>query len=155
MPFPSIRVLAAAVLALSATGAAQAFNGSSGGNYGGSIYYQHFIQVSQNPAQWGSIPGQYGPTHSTYQGCVDQMNTHLAWLTAPQQNTSASYYHVATVVPCRYRPGWGSLGEVQFGLSSDLLIDFANGERVLRERYRLDQYEAELGALYKRLQPVR
>jgi hypothetical protein len=155
MSFPSIRALAAAVLALSAAGGAQAYNNGFTGSYSATIHYQHFIQISEDPAQWGSTSHQSAPTANTYQGCLDQLNYTLDWLTGPAQNTTESYYHVATVVPCHFIPPWGGVGVVNQGISLDLLMDFSVGERALRQRYRLDQYEAELDALYKRLQPPR
>ncbi|MBL8300620.1 MAG: hypothetical protein JNN30_19955 [Rhodanobacteraceae bacterium] len=57
--------------------------------------------------------------------------------------------------PCRFH--FHGFSNVQDGqsLPAQLATDFVHGETQIRERYRIDEYEAEMGKLIRRLQPQR
>lgn len=57
--------------------------------------------------------------------------------------------------PCRFHfHGFSNVSEAA-GLPYELATDFGNQETELRQRFRIDEYEAEMGKLLQRLQPRR
>lgn len=58
--------------------------------------------------------------------------------------------------PCRFHfHGFSSSVSGANSLPFELATDFGNGETELRQRFRIDEYEAEMGKLLQRLQPRR
>lgn len=82
-------------------------------------------------------------TNATYTGCVEQLQYNLDW-------RLDNGYQIHHLYPCHIvRPGFGTPGvaAADHVLSRDDLVRVINGTTVLRERYRVDQFEAEVGKL--------
>ncbi|HSX61950.1 MAG TPA: hypothetical protein VLF18_17315 [Tahibacter sp.] len=148
-----IRLIAAATLAVFGAASVQAEQAQPSSAYVATIYFQHITPAVLNPGQWVNTPGTYVISANTLADCQDQVDGKLDWLGAPAQNDSDGHYAVMSVHPCRYRPAW-AVGEANSGISVDFVHDFVEGENVLRERYQINRYEAELDALHKRFVPA-
>ena len=144
MSFRSLRVLAAAA-ALLATGAAQAYINGPVVWYSGTL---DFSCPSTLPSGEVVLSAE---SHVISEPSLVACQTH--WNNLYQYRISAGC--TATELDyCAYH-------FAPFGVSAEehmspaIFNDFFRSERVLRERYRIDQYELELKDLYKRSLPTR
>lgn len=144
MSFRSLRILAATA-ALLVTGAAQAYINGPTVWYSGTLEFSCpktlpsgdvVITAESHAISEPSLVACQTHWNDTYQYRIN------AGCTATELNYCA--FHFAPI---------GVSAEEH--LSPVLFTDFIREEQVLRERYRIDQFETELKNLYKRLQPTR
>lgn len=140
MTFRSLRVLAG--LALMAAGA-----GAQAEMLPGTIFYSALLKFSE-PANPSAIH-QYVVSVPTLAQCQHDANEILA-----VRSASPYFYNLVSMSGCAFHiSGFASAEAVH--LDAELVTDFDNQYGVLRQRYRIDEFEAELSRLYKRLQPTR
>lgn len=135
----SLRPLCLLAFGLLSAGAAQA-------NIVGPVtWYAGSIEYSCN----GELSGR-DISEPSLQLCQYYLNQEL-------QDPQNANCDLIEVDPChvRFHPfsvtNWGEAAPLPFSL----LSDFGREERVLRERFHIDQFEAEMGKLRQRLQPAR
>lgn len=144
MSFRSLRILAAAA-ALLATGAAQAYINGPVVWYSGTLDFSCPTTLPSGDVVMS--PSDHSFSEPSLVACQTEWNNTYQYFMSQgcevvEQSLCA--YHF---VPFRVT--------AEEHMSPAIFNDFVRSERVLRERYRIDQYEIELKDLYKRSLPTR
>ncbi len=112
----------------------------------GTVWYSALIKM-QEPAPSSAI-NEYVISSPTLAGCQSQVT-----YTLNARTSSPYFYTLVSLSGCSFHiSGFASAED---HLEPVLFTDFNRHEGVLRERYRIDEYETELSKLYQRLQPAR
>lgn len=133
----SILCLAAAAAFMFSVGAAHADQVQGSPSY----YAGGADLIEPGHTEWTN--GGITITNATYAGCVADLNYQVAY-------RLDEGYQVHQLYPCHIvRPGFStsSASSADHVLSRDDINHVVNGTTVLRQRYRIDQFEAELGKL--------
>jgi hypothetical protein len=131
----------AAVAALAAAGSAQAYLPPGAGPY----YAGSADLIDPGATVWTG--SGLVVTDATYSGCVTQLSNAIAWKTSQG-------YGVINIHSCGIVHPWISVPgtTVDQVFSRDQIDHVLHGADVLRERYRIEQYENELRKLYPQQQ---
>ncbi|WP_313917420.1 hypothetical protein [Tahibacter sp.] len=112
----------------------------------GTVWYSAVIKM-QEPAPSSAV-NEYVISSPTVAGCQSQVTS-----TIDVRTSSPYFYSLISLSGCSFHISGFASAEAE--LQPVLFTDFNHYEGVLRERYRIDEYEVELSKLYQRLQPAR
>ena len=114
----------------------------------GTVFYSAVLKFA-HPSPSSAI-SEYVVSVPTMVECQSQASAIIEVRTHSPYN-----YNLISLSGCAFHITGFSTGSMEAALQPILFTDFNHYEGVLRERYRIDEYENEISKLYQRLQPAR